>query len=67
MEFTGHIENGAIILDEPSRLRDGARVRVDVVEVEKPVMAEKVLRGTPYRYDDPFGFAAPPEDWDALG
>lgn len=35
MTYTGHVANGAVVLDEPVDLRDGTVVRVEVV-VEAP-------------------------------
>lgn len=34
MELTGHIEHGQIVLDEPTSLADGTRVRVNLVPDE---------------------------------
>ena len=30
--FTAHVENGAVVLDTPMSLPDGARLRVELVE-----------------------------------
>lgn len=37
MTYTGHIEAGKVVLDEPARIPDGARVRIEVLS--EPVMA----------------------------
>ena len=33
MTYTGHIEAGRVVLDEPVRIPEGARVRIEVVSV----------------------------------
>lgn len=67
MYYSGHIENGVIVLDEPAVLRDGARVRVEIVGDAAPTGQQRPLQGTPYRYDDPFGPAVDIGDWEAAG
>jgi hypothetical protein len=46
----------------------GAEVEVIIMERRKPSMDDAVnpMRGAILRYDDPFGPACPPEDWDAI-
>ncbi len=34
MTYRGHVENGAVVLDEPVVLPEGATVRVDVLDAE---------------------------------
>ena len=63
MEYTGHIENGAVVLDEPVALQDGARVRVEVIESSQVAGSGTPLRGTPYQFTDPFEPVLKPEDW----
>lgn len=63
--------NGTLLLEE---LPFGEGAAVEVIVLERPT--EKVaarpeedkypLRGTVYKYDDPFEPAVPPEDWEAL-
>lgn len=65
MKYTGHIENGAVILDEPAVLQDGARVSVEVIESSPVVGDDTPLRGTQYQYIDPFEPAIAPEEWGA--
>ncbi len=65
MPYQGHVENGAIVLDEPAHLEEGARVLVELVEAIALGPAQTPLRGTTYAYDDPFSPAVDEEDWDA--
>ncbi len=37
MTYTGHIEEGKVVLDEPARIPEGARVRIEVLSL--PAMA----------------------------
>ena len=67
MHYDGHVENGVIVLDEPAALRDGARVRVELVGDVERQGPKRPLQGTPYRYIDPFEPAAGVGDWDTLG
>lgn len=66
LQYTGHIENGAIILDNAPALQNGVRVRIELLEVDPTETSGMPLRGTSYRYDDPFSPALEPEDWDAI-
>jgi hypothetical protein len=36
MTYRGHIKSGAVVLDEPADLPEGAEVRVDVLPVDTP-------------------------------
>jgi len=54
MSYRGHIENGAVVLDEPAPLAEGARVRVEPEEPERELtLAERlkdvvgILKGLP--------------------
>jgi hypothetical protein len=40
MTLEGHVENGQIVLDEPARLPEGSKVRVEVL-VSPPAAPEK--------------------------
>ena len=33
MTYTGHIEAGKVVLDEPARIPEGARVRIEVLSL----------------------------------
>jgi len=33
MTYTGHIAGGKVVLDEPARIPEGARVRIEVLSV----------------------------------
>lgn len=33
MTYTGHIEAGKVVLDEPAKIPEGARVRIEVVSL----------------------------------
>lgn len=37
MTYTGHIEAGKVVLDEPARIPEGARVRVEVLSVPSSI------------------------------
>lgn len=67
MHYDGHVENGVIVLDQPAELRDGLRVRVEIVGDKAPTDQQRPLQGTPYQYDDPFGPAADIADWEVAG
>ena len=48
---------------------EGAQVKITVREVEtdsRPWPPEFPLRGSVIKYDDPFGPACPPEEWEAV-
>lgn len=50
MTYSGHIENGSVILDEPVTLPEGARVEVRLTQPDSPksptqeTLADKLLR-----------------------
>jgi hypothetical protein len=51
MTYRGHIENGAIVLDEPVTLPDGSEVRVELAALQEagdgedvPTLAERLSR-----------------------
>jgi len=53
MGYFGHIENGTGVLDEPVKLPEGARVRIDLVDEDgkasarceqEPSLGQKLLR-----------------------
>ncbi|HOC70240.1 MAG TPA: hypothetical protein PLL36_02155 [Candidatus Hydrogenedentes bacterium] len=58
MTYKGHVQNGAIVLDEPTRLPEGAPVKIELVledENNAPSFGE--------RYAEVFGKASSlPED-----
>ena len=66
MAYRGHVENGVIVLDEAASFPEGAVVRVELAKPENRPKDRTPLRGTPYRYDNPFEPAVPSEEWDAL-
>ncbi|MGI8408268.1 MAG: hypothetical protein ACR2M8_00120 [Pyrinomonadaceae bacterium] len=61
--------NGMIILEDLP-FDEGKKVEVIVLEsteaVEEKSENPYPLRGTEYKYDDPFGPAVPLEDWEVL-
>ncbi len=67
MLYKGHVENGMIVLDEPSDLKNGDKVRVELVESSVPFDPRFPLRDTPYEFHDPFSPAISGKDWDAIG
>jgi len=54
MTYRGHIENGAVVLDEPAHLADGARVRVEVINETDDASQ---VRETPTLYEQLEGVA----------
>ena len=47
MPYTGHVENGIVILDEPAGLPEGVRVRIDVIrEGAEEVLHPDIIRFT---------------------
>jgi len=49
MTYTGHIEAGKVVLDEPAKIPEGARVRIEVLSVpdavdsgQSPSLAEQL-------------------------
>ncbi len=47
MAYTGHVENGVVVLDNPAGLPEGVRVRVDVLrEDTEEVFHPDVIRFT---------------------
>jgi len=57
MTYRGHIKNGQIILDEPTRLPEGAEVRVEVTDngAIRPTLWDNLRRIA--------GTVDGPEDW----
>jgi hypothetical protein len=44
MTYKGHIKNGAIVLDQPVELPDGAEVNVDLAPVQPPTPLAESLK-----------------------
>jgi hypothetical protein len=44
MSYRGHIKNGAVVLDEPVQLPEGAQVNVDLTPVERPVPLAELFK-----------------------
>lgn len=65
MVYRGHVRNGAIVLDDAVSLPEGMEVTVEPVDSKNHRNDPTPLRGTPYRFEDPFTPAAPVEDWNA--
>ena len=43
MTYRGHVENGAVVLDEPLELPDGTVVRIEPLTArERPTLAERL-------------------------
>lgn len=66
MPYKGHVENGAIVLDEPANLNEGDKVEVELVESAGSASSRTPLRGTKYEFSAPFSPATTEEDWDAV-
>lgn len=45
MTYKGHIKNGAVVLDQPVALPEGAEVSVDLIDVQSPVPLAESLKG----------------------
>ncbi len=65
MPYRGHVENGVVVLDDPVELREGAKVQVELLDTQGGAVNPTPLRGTAYRFDDPFSPAVAETDWDA--
>lgn len=63
MIYRGHVKNGVVILEDEAVLPEGAEVRVE--PVKQPGASATSLRGTPYRFEDPFTPAVGEEEWDS--
>ena len=61
-------EDGSLHLEDPApALKPGDKVLVTISPIAEATGKNlQPLLGTVTRYDDPFGPAAPPEDWEAL-
>ena len=47
MPYTGHVENGVVVLDEPAGLPEGVRVQIDVIrESAEEVLHPDIIRFT---------------------
>lgn len=65
MTYKGHVENGVVVLDDPTRLPEGAEVRIEFVTAPQHPAPELLsLRGLPYRFDDALSPAVPDSDWE---
>jgi hypothetical protein len=42
MTLEGRVENGAIVLDSPTPLPEGARVRIEVIARAEPTLFERI-------------------------
>ena len=60
----GHVVDGVVVLDDPGALPEGVQVEVLIRPTDEGNPTP--LRGTPYRFDEPFAPAVDEADWDAL-
>ena len=46
MTYRGHVKNGAIVLDEPVSLAEGAEVNIELLDEQapEPTLGEKLLK-----------------------
>lgn len=44
MTLNGHVLNGTIVLDPPTSLPEGARLRIEVISAESPTLLERLAR-----------------------
>lgn len=35
MQYDGHVENGVIVLDQPAKLENGTRVKIELLPIAK--------------------------------
>ena len=63
MPYTGHTENGVIVLDEPVSLENGLKVSIVVLENKKSDNSLMPLRGSKYYFEEPF--APVDTDWES--
>jgi len=54
MPYRGHVEKGVVVFDEPVDVTEGTEVRVELLVRREEKPNSTPLRGTPYRYDEPF-------------
>jgi hypothetical protein len=61
------VEEGGRVMVDHLPLPAGQEVALTIVAADPPSPAEHryPLRGSVYRYDDPFGPATDPDDWEA--
>lgn len=65
MAYRGHVKNGTVVFDEPVSLPEGTEVRVEPVNDWQKPEKRMPLRGTRYRFDEPFAPALDPDEWNA--
>ncbi|MBL7649532.1 MAG: hypothetical protein JNK74_25425 [Candidatus Hydrogenedentes bacterium] len=65
MQYDGHVENGVIVLDVPAKLENGMRVKIELLPVAEEGLSLRPLRGTAFRYEDPFEPAETVDAWEA--
>lgn len=66
MTLTGHVHNGAIVLDNQIALAEGTPVQVEVWVAPDGESRSMPFRGAqPYVFEDPFSPAIPESDWEA--
>lgn len=58
------MKDGKIVIDD-FPVVEGDEVEVSI-QILDPVPVTYPLHGAPFRYDDPFGPAVDPSEWDAL-
>lgn len=59
------IQPGGTLAVHGLPVRDGARVELIVLVKDEPAHPLYPLRGTPYRFDEPFEPAVPATEWEA--
>ncbi len=59
------IQRGGAFAVQGLPLPEGAHVEVIVLVKDQPAQPLRPLRGTPYRYDEPFEPAVPAAEWEA--
>jgi hypothetical protein len=57
MTYEGHVQNGAVVLDEPAKLPEGAEVEVAVCELSGSTPDEKPLPTLYERLESVIGIA----------
>jgi len=67
IHVTARVENGGRVVVDRLPFETGQEVELTIVTIasHSDVGGRYPLHGKPYRYEDPFGPSAHPDDWEA--
>lgn len=67
ISIKARVEEGGRVTVDHLPLKPGQEVQLTIVslESEAEIQSRYPLQGTSYRYEDPFGPAADPDEWEA--